>query len=235
MSAHLPVFGPTETMPCDDDATPFVRLRVELVVSREQLRAALAIGHAELAGEPPLPELAVDDIRREIEGHFAACASVETDQEADRLGARLSPQLAAELDAAIDRAYPTRPAVAERTEQGPEYGPGTVTLDTLDHGRITIDEPAWCAGHEWQSLCLREEISHVSTAVAGVFAGVEFLPARITSGPFAAGHEVPVIDIDEFPSMTSDELRDLASAVGLHAGRLYSKANELDRIHREAP
>lgn len=116
--ADLPVFGPTVTVPCDDDAMPFVRVRVELVVSREQLRVALAISHAELAGEPALPDLGVDDVRREVEGHLAGVAALGLDDDLRNVNDRLGEQLAGELDAAIRRAYST-PA-APRTEMTDE-------------------------------------------------------------------------------------------------------------------
>lgn len=235
MTAHLPVFGPSATMPCDDDATPFVRVRLELVVSREQLRAALAIGHAELAGEPPLPELSVVDVRREIEGYLAACAAIEVDRESAAVNARLGEQLAGELDAALDRAY-TAPAPAP--VQNPEYGPGTVTLDTLDHGRITIPEPLWCTGHDGEQIVQRVDVTHVGRKVAAELetdgGTVEFLPACISWGPFAElrPEPYPLADVDEFPGMDPSQLRELAAEVGLHAGRLYRLSNELDRLRR---
>jgi hypothetical protein len=118
--------------------------------------------------------------------------------------------------------------------QNPEYGPGTVTLDTLDQGRITIDEPEWCTGHDGEQIVQRVDITHVGTTVAGEFAGVEFLPACIAWGPFGElrPEPYPLADVDEFPGMDPAQLRQLAAEVGLHAGRLYSKANELDRIRR---
>ncbi|MEV0639020.1 hypothetical protein AB0I77_29570 [Streptomyces sp. NPDC050619] len=232
MSTPPPSFGPTEIIR-DEDTEAFAIVQLALAVPRDQLRAALLIGHAQMAGEPPLADMDVLDIRREVEGYLGACAVIDLYREADTITVRLAehPELAAELDAAIDRAYKPRPAPPV---QQPVYGDGTVTLDTLDHGRITIPEPTWCTGHDGEQIVQRIDIAHVGAATAGEYAGVDFLPARISWGPFAElrPEPYPLADVDEFPGMDPDELRELAAEVGLHAGRLYSKANELDRIRR---
>lgn len=241
MSTPPPAFGPTEPIPCDDDHEPFATVRVALILSRQQLRAALAIGHAEQAGQPSLDELDILDVRREVEGYLAAGATFELERQA--ITSRLPAELVAELDAAIDRAYAPVTAGEKKSPdlesfshrvQSPRYGDGTVTLQTLDSGEITIAEPAWCVGHDSEEVRLRVDVSHVGATVAAEYAGLQFLPACISWGPFAERRPepYPLADVDEFPSMEPDELRELAAEVGLHAGRLYSKANELDRIRR---
>ncbi|WP_329340762.1 hypothetical protein OG252_33310 [Streptomyces sp. NBC_01352] len=235
MSTPPPPFGPTEVFPCDENSEAFAVVRFAVEVSLDQLRTAIAIGHAEMSGTPPLAEMSVADIRREVEGHLAAGATINLYRETAEVVRRVNESgHLAELDAAIDRAYRPRPAPPV---QSPEYGDGTVTLDTLDHGRITIPEPVWCRGHDGEQVVRRVDITHVGATTAGEFEGVEFLPARISWGPFAElrPEPYPLADVDEFPSMEPDELRELAAEVGLHAGRLYAKANELDRIRRAQP
>lgn len=184
MTTIPPSFGPTDPIPCDDDRDAFATVNLSLVVSREQLRTALAIGHAEAAGQPPLAELEILDVRREVEGYLAAVAVIGTEEEA--VTARISPELLAELDAAIDRAY-TRPESTFRMQQ-PVYGGGTVALDTLDRGRITVDEPAWCTGHDGQPVGTWAEITHDGPHITAAVEALEYSPvpllrANVTHAP----------------------------------------------------
>lgn len=226
----LPVFGPTGAIPCDEDREPFATVRMDLIVTREQLRAALGIGHAEQAGQPALDEMSVQDIRREVERHLGACAVIQLDDEAGSFNARLAPELAAQLDAAIDRAYTVRET--RRRMQNPEYGDGWVAVDTLDHGRVTMPEPAWCTGHDELQAQMRVDTCHFSAETAAEYAGTEFLPVCFSQAPFSAVQPQVMGDVADFPGMSPDEMRALAAEVAAHSGRLYSKANELDRIRR---
>lgn len=108
-SSRPPVFGPT-LINRDDDSDAHVIVQVALVLSREHLRTALAIGYAEMNDGRELDELTVKEIREEVEGHLGACAVIEIDRESRSVSARLArpdrAQLLAALDAALDRAYP---------------------------------------------------------------------------------------------------------------------------------
>jgi hypothetical protein len=112
--------------------------------------------------------------------------------------------------------------------------PRTVTVETQDHGTITIDEPTWCVGHDDEPIGYRADVTHKGPWITAEFEGVEFLPACISWAPFSELHPepFPVLDVDEFPPMEPDQLRQLAAVVGLYSGELYRKANELDRIRR---
>jgi hypothetical protein len=111
----------------------------------------------------------------------------------------------------------------------------TVTVDTIDHGRITISEPAWCLG-EHPAVRNRAEISHDGRPIVGSVemddGTVEFLRAHITHGPFLQERPElrPSVAVDDFPLMDSAQLRELAAEVALHAGRLYTLAGELDEL-----
>ncbi|MFE7927807.1 DUF6907 domain-containing protein [Streptomyces sp. NPDC057456] len=188
----LPTFGPTDVIPADENAEPFAVVKVALTLTRDQLRAALAIGHAELAAEPPLPDMGVLDVRREVEGYLAAGAIFELEREAGAM--RLPADLVAELDAAIDRAY-TRPASTARA-QAPRYRDGTVILDTLDHGEVTIPEPAWCTGHDGELVGHLADVTHNGRPVkAGAnteeLGHVEIMTAYISHAPHAVLHAEP--------------------------------------------
>lgn len=201
MSATPPVFGPTDTIPADENATPLAVVAIAITVTREQLRTALAAGHAEMAGQPPLDDISVLDVRREIEGHLAAGAIVSVDDETPTVTERLTPEYTAQLDAAIDRAY-TRPAPAPRLPQDPRYSQGSVTLQTSDQGEVTIAEPSWCVGHD---------DDHV-----GDFVDIQHRGPSSTAGAVTAryGH-IPVLDthLTHFPH--GDRLREMAPLLSI--------------------
>ncbi|MDV7221020.1 DUF6907 domain-containing protein [Streptomyces prunicolor] len=236
MTAGLEQFGPTETFPCDENSEAFAVVRLAVEVSRDQLRTALAIGHAELNGTPPLDDMAVRDIRREVEGHLAAAATISLYRETESVVSRVNEAgILPVIDAAIERAY--RPRREPDRVQRPVYGDGTVTVETQDHGEIVIDEPSWCLGHDDEPIGYRADVTHKGPWEAAEFAGVEFLPAGISWAPFSELHPepYPVADVWEFPPMDPDELRELAALVGSQAGRLYRLANQVDRLRRDQP
>ena len=255
-----PLYGPTETQNVhDDQPEPHVIVRVDFQLSRFELFALLADGYATTNIERSPDGMTVEQIRSDVEAACAGTSSLELDALVEGVAGQIErgeyPEQMQALKWAMDRAFPLQPSerspefaaefphiaahlARERGEmppvQRPEYGDGTVTLDTLDAGRITIDEPAWCTGHDGEQIVQRVDVTHVGAMVAGEFAGVEFLPVRIAWGPFAElrPEPYPLADIDDFPAMDPAQLRELAAEVGLHAGRLYAKANELDRIRR---
>ncbi|MEU9183335.1 hypothetical protein AB0D14_01955 [Streptomyces sp. NPDC048484] len=233
--SQLPTFGPTEVFGGVDDLQPAVAVvRVAMALTREQLSTALGIAFAEIAADRTVESLTDAEVRNEIELHLAAQAIHSLDMQMERDAGRDWPaDIRRVLDviaAKADQAYAAR--VPDRRTQDPVYGDGTVTVDTLDHGRITMSEPAWCMGHDGQPVLHRADVAHTSDQTVAEYAGVEFLPAWITWAPFSTRQPEPMGDVDEFPGLTPEELRDLAAEVGAHSGRLYSKANELDRIRR---
>lgn len=234
-----PFYGPTETQNThDDQPEPHVIVRIDFQMSRFELFALLADGYATTNIERSPDDMTVEQIRSDVEAACAGTSSLELDALVETVAGQIErgehPEQMQALRRAMDRAYPLRWEPEPRPVQRPEYGAGTVTLTTLDHGRITIDEPAWCGGHDGEQIVQRVDVTHVGVTVTGEYAGVEFLPARISWAPFAQlrSEPLPLADVDEFPGMTPDELRELGAEVGLHVGRLYAKANELDRIRR---
>lgn len=257
-----PVFGPGELQNVhDDQPEPWVTVRVDYRMSRWELFAAVSAGYATTNVDRSPDDMTVEQIRYDVEGFLALTSSLELDALVEEIAGKVErgedPEQMAALLRAMDRAYPQVseiqtpapefaaefPHVAahlarERGEtpavQRPVYEGGTVTLDTLDAGRITIDEPVWCTGHDGEQVVQRVDVTHVGVTVTGEYAGVEFLPACISWGPFAQlrPEPLPLADVDEFPGMTPDELRELGVEVVRHGCALHSKANELDRIRR---
>lgn len=231
-----PVFGPGDLQNAhDDQPEPHVVVRVAYRLSRIELFAAFTAGYAMTnVGQDP-DSMTVKQIRYDVEGHLADSSVLMLDDLVTDVAGKLqrgedTAQMEA-LKRAVDRAYPVGPP-APRPTQNPVYGDGTVTVDTLDHGRITIGEPAWCEGHDGVLVGHRADVTHRGPWIVAEFEGVEFLPACISWAPFSELQPEPMADVDEFPGMGPGELRALAAENGAHCGRLYSKANELDRIRR---
>lgn len=237
--SSLPTYGPTELQNANDDTGPAVAVvRVDFQMSREELATAFAYGYAETNQDRPVEDMSVEDVRSDVEGYLASTGYLQFSQNvADmRAGTPVSPAVQAAFAAALDRAYPLQPVPA--TVQAPRYGNGTVTLQTLDHGEVVVNEPAWCTGHDGETVGHRADITHNGAWTAAELDvdgdTVEFLPVRISHAPLAelAPEPLPVADVEGFPALDAEQLRDLAAKVGAHAGRLYSKANELDRLRR---
>jgi hypothetical protein len=234
----LPVYGPTDPHG-DEDHTPEVIVRVDYALSREQVVTALGISFAEIAADRDPEALTVAEVRYEVEGFLAVQGIYELDRQMERDAQRTFPpeqqRVMQVLAEAVERAYPPRREPEPPAVQQPRYGDGTVTVETDDHGTITVDEPTWCVGHGDEPIGYRADVTHKGPSVTAEFEGVEFLPACISWAPFSELHPepFPVADVDEFPPMSPAQLRELAAEVGLHAGRLYSKANELERLRRE--
>ncbi|MFF3377170.1 DUF6907 domain-containing protein [Streptomyces sp. NPDC002680] len=238
---ELPAYGPTEVFR-EEDVTADVVVRVAFALSREQLFTALSVGFTELIPSRTPESLTVEETRSEVEGWLHGAAVYELDQyvQQGQLTAypvEAQPVMDA-LSRALDLAYPPAPVAEPRPVQQPRYGEGTVTLQTLDCGEVTVDEPAWCLGHDGEQVVQRVDITHVGRTVAAEVetdgGTIEFLPARIAWGPFAElrPEPYPLADVDDFPAMGPGQLREFAAELALHAGRLYALSNELDRLRR---
>ncbi|MEV7001136.1 hypothetical protein AB0N62_26070 [Streptomyces sp. NPDC093982] len=239
----MPLYGPTDPFG-DEEHTPEVIVRVDFLMSREQIATALGIAWAEGFTTSPVEEVPVLQVRHEVEAWLSVQAFAELDAQVERDRGRTFPpeqqRVLWLLEEAVDRAYP--PAGDKKLSpapvQAPRYGNGTVTLQTLDCGEITIPEPEWCTGHDGEQIVQRVDVTHVGRTVTAeletVGGTVEFLPARISWGPFAElrPEPYPLADVDDFPGMDPAQLRELAAEVALHAGRLYRLSNQLDRLRR---
>jgi hypothetical protein len=232
-----PVYGPGEVQNAhDDQPEPHIVVRVAYRLSRWELFAALADGYATTnTGQNP-DDMTVAQIRDDVEAYLSLSSWRDMEGHVEAMAAKVErgeyPEHMQALKRAMDRAYPVQwPPVRV---QRPVYGDGTVTLDTLDHGRITIPEPSWCDGHDGEDVVHRQDIGHAGGRVAAEFAGMEILPACISWGPFAElrPEPYPVADIDELPAMEPDEVRALAAELALHLGRLYRLSNHLEQLRR---
>jgi hypothetical protein len=232
---HLPTFGPFEVQGGVDELEPAVAVvRVAFALTRTQLVTALAMSFAGLGPDRTPESLTDDEVRREVEGQLAAEALIEIDHQMEhdeQHGFTPEQQRAIDLlAAAVDRAF--SPA-APLPVQEPRRGEGTVTLQTVDRGEVTVSEPAWCVGHEGDPVSHFADITHTGRTVAFRFDGDQLMAARLSWGPFSElqPQPHPVVDVDDLPGgLDPQETRELAARVGLYAGELYRLANEADRL-----
>ncbi|MGW4139352.1 DUF6907 domain-containing protein [Streptomyces mirabilis] len=78
----------------------------------------------------------------------------------------------------------------------------TVTLQTIDHGPITVPEPGWCRGHEGEPPCYRSDITHNTTMVRTAattdrHGRVQLLQAYISHAPYLeqSAEPYPVVSV----------------------------------------
>jgi hypothetical protein len=106
-----------------------------------------------------------------------------------------------------------------------------VTLDTIDHGPVTVDCPAWCIGHHWQQDIGRDDITHrsvrVKTGTVTESRGwLPMLTAWVSWAPFR--EIVPVISLalDAEGDLAAEDGRHVAEGLRLAASRIEQLATE---------
>lgn len=105
----------------------------------------------------------------------------------------------------------------------------TVTVQTLDHGPITITCPAWCTGHTGPAE-FRVDTTHTGPDHVGTFRGRELQFARLTLSPFVGHHGGGLaVSVGEPVLMGLDPvgLDELAAAYVAYAAQLRHLAREL--------
>lgn len=114
--------------------------------------------------------------------------------------------------------------------------PHTVTVETLDHGPVVLEEPSWCviehpAGNH-RSGIRHDGVEHAASVDVPGRGRVEFLKANLTQFPFAehGSRDVAVVvEIDgEHAEFSPAGLGDLAVAITAHA--LYGLLPLRDRL-----
>ncbi|WP_046503124.1 DUF6907 domain-containing protein [Streptomyces odonnellii] len=107
----------------------------------------------------------------------------------------------------------------------------TVTIETLDRGRITIPEPSWCTGHEGHPPQYRADTIHSGPALLPAFSGYELTYAAIAQAPYAdrVSRDVHAsVSLGEFNRACSPaELDSLAAVLVEHAAQLRAMARTL--------
>lgn len=115
----------------------------------------------------------------------------------------------------------------------------TVTLPTIDHGEVTLPEPAWCAGHtDHDPGNVRADILHKGPDVRLDFLGEEIINAGLAQSPFTTlptrpefgGRTVGVSVSPPDRTLNPVQLYSLAAALEGYADRLRDLADQLDAI-----
>ncbi|MFE9481476.1 DUF6907 domain-containing protein [Streptomyces spororaveus] len=104
-------------------------------------------------------------------------------------------------------------------------GPRTVTVPTLDHGPVTIPEPAWCLGHHAQPEVL-VDVHHTGTPHVVDYGGGTALRAELVAFPYG---ETPVPASVHVELLVPDVTLDPPGLEGL-AAVLVEQAAELRRL-----
>jgi hypothetical protein len=105
-------------------------------------------------------------------------------------------------------------------------GVRTVTVSTLDHGPVTLAEPAWCVGHPAEPAEYRDDVHHAAAEYVVDYDGLSVLAAELVEYPFGL-HPVPAsvhVDIT-VPGLTLDP-----PGLEALAGILTAQAAELHRL-----
>ncbi|MEE1763683.1 DUF6907 domain-containing protein [Streptomyces sp. SP18BB07] len=117
-------------------------------------------------------------------------------------------------------------------------GTRTITLLTVDHGLVTLDEPAWCVGHtDHRPETHRADILHKGPDVELTFRGGEVLVACLAQSPYAtlADSELggPTIGVSVYPpgrTLPPVGLYQLAASLDSYADQIRGLAEQLTRI-----
>jgi hypothetical protein len=109
-------------------------------------------------------------------------------------------------------------------------GPRIVTVPTLDHGDITVPEPAWCVGHADQPRGFRVDLTHRGPEIPIGLANEPLFVALASQHPFSSGSRqvgLYVEDIDIANTYTPAELDQLAAGLVEAAAQLRHQARWL--------
>ncbi|MFH8799676.1 DUF6907 domain-containing protein [Streptomyces sp. NPDC017936] len=116
----------------------------------------------------------------------------------------------------------------------------TVALETIDHGLVVFEEPAWCVGHGWQmgAGIGRNDITHNSVrvkAAADTYSyGVQTLLCVHTSwAPFVELVPRVVVELDLAGEYEAEEITHLAGVLRTAATRMERVAAETIRLRGE--
>lgn len=108
-----------------------------------------------------------------------------------------------------------------------------MTVQTSDHGPVTVAEPAWCTG-EHVPGGFRVDIGHHSADAVMEFRGHTLLGVLLASYPFAERMPrgpLAVVELDDFQSFTDPaDLEALADALTAHAATIRAVASQLAEL-----
>ena len=116
--------------------------------------------------------------------------------------------------------------------------PRKVTLTTLDHGEVTLAEPAWCRGHaDHRPDTYRVDLDHKGPEHRLHHRGELLWTAFLGQAPFASTPEQRRVGLYVEQSgyartLDPQGLYDLAATLDQHADALRDLADQLDALLR---
>ncbi|MDU8998223.1 DUF6907 domain-containing protein [Streptomyces mirabilis] len=120
----------------------------------------------------------------------------------------------------------------------------TVTLETLDHGLITVPEPGWCLGEHPATPCYRSDITHNSVTVKAAAQTdrhglVPLLQAHISHAPYLELHSEPYpvvsVQLDCVEDFIAEDIPQLLEGLRSVERVLTFVATEAIRLRGERP
>nr|WP_206327717.1 hypothetical protein [Streptomyces sp. S3(2020)] len=110
-------------------------------------------------------------------------------------------------------------------------------MATVDHGDVTVPEPAWCTGHADHLPGHRADILHKGADLTLAFRSGEILTAGLAQSPYATSSDPetggPTVGVSVYPpgrTLTPTGLYDLAADLDSYADRLRDLADQLTAI-----
>ncbi|WP_228979681.1 hypothetical protein [Streptomyces sp. DH12] len=108
----------------------------------------------------------------------------------------------------------------------------TVTVQTLDHGPVTVAEPGWCTGHVDQPVENRTDLCHAGPARTLGYDDRPLWHAEVVAYPFAEdpARRGPGLYVEAAPfarTLAPADIVRLAAALVEHTARLRRMAREL--------
>ncbi|MER5211977.1 hypothetical protein ABT063_15690 [Streptomyces sp. NPDC002838] len=109
--------------------------------------------------------------------------------------------------------------------------PRTVTLPTIDHGDVTLPEPAWCAGHPDPRPQYRTDLAHYGPEHRLTFNGAPLYRLMLVQSPLAERMSRDLCAYVEESGYTGSldpaGLYDLAAALDAAADQMRAFADQL--------
>ncbi len=118
----------------------------------------------------------------------------------------------------------------------------TVVIDTVDHGKVELPEPAWCTGHGWQPNPCLADVTHNSvpvkaTAMTEGHGLVQLMRARLSHAPYAVlqpePHPLVSVHLDIDLDLDPADIRKVTQGLRAAAMRLEQIAGEAERLRGE--
>lgn len=108
----------------------------------------------------------------------------------------------------------------------------TVTVETLDHGPVTLPEPSWCTGHAAQPVELRADLCHAGPSRTLDYDGTPLWHAEVVAYPFATdpARRRPGLYVEVAPfarTLAPADVDRLADVLVEHVFRLRHMARDL--------